>query len=142
MFDQSIGLDMYAAFGDIIEAFRDRLNKVVNAIWDYQIEGEGLDTKEVSIETLNRWLAPQDRVLEMLGTDHTAFMDEQTPSTCVWFQDELLSFLKSDLECLLLNAKAGGGKTTLAASIVERLHRPVSRKTYSTLYCAIGSLIS
>jgi len=140
MFDQSIDLDMYAAFGETIENFRDRRDKIVNAIWDYQIEGEGFDTQEVSIKTLNRWLAPQDRVLEMLGTDHTAFVDGQTPSTCVWFQDELVSFLKSNHECLLLNAKAGGGKTTLAASIVERLQRPVSRKSYSTLYCAIGSL--
>lgn len=135
----SVSLDMYEVFGDTIETFRDRRGKTSDLIWSYQIENEGINSDEtVAIESLSKWLAPQDRVLDMLGSDHTTFADDQVEYTCLWFQDELTKFVKGSDECLLINARAGSGKTTLAASLIDRLQRPVARKSYSTLFCSIG----
>ena len=137
----SVSLDMYEVFGDTIETFRSRRDKISDTIWQYQIEtkyrGEG---EFLTMAVLNRWLAPQDRVLRLLAADHTTFADQQAEYTCLWFQDELITFVKSNDDCLLLNAQPGSGKTTLAASIVERLQRPVARTTHSTLFCSIGKL--
>lgn len=140
---QTTSLDIYEVFGDTIETFRLRRGKTSDAIWNYQIDAEGMDIEEaLSIETLSNWLRPQDRVLDMLGTDHTTFADQQAEFTCLWFQDELVNFVKSSNECILLNGRAGSGKTTLAASIIERLQRPVARKNYSTIFCSVGAVPS
>ena len=139
MMGQSVSLDMYEVFGDTIEAIRLRRGQTRDYIWAYQIESEGMDADEsLPIEVLNNWLRPQDRVLDMLGADSTTFADQQAEYTCLWFQEHLTNFVKSNNECLLVNAPAGSGKTVLAASIIERLKRPVARKSYDTLYCSLG----
>ncbi|KAF2771716.1 hypothetical protein EJ03DRAFT_289185 [Teratosphaeria nubilosa] len=132
-------VDLYEAFGGTIDTFRHRRRKIVDGIWSYYIDSEGFDEEHLSISALERWLAPQDRVLEMLGTEHTAFADQQAEYTCLWFQDELTSFVKSTNEVLLVNGPAGSGKTTLAGSMLDRLQRPIARRSYSTLFCFIGS---
>nr|POE74801.1 hypothetical protein CFP56_37332 [Quercus suber] len=135
----SVSLDLYDVFSETIETFRLRRIRASEAMWTSQIESEGLDSS-LSIEVLSKWLAPNDRVLEMLGSDHTTFTDAQAEFTCLWFQDTLTRFVKStDDEILLINGRPGSGKTTLAGAICERLQRPVARKTYSTIFCAIGT---
>ncbi|KAI7683105.1 hypothetical protein KC353_g21514, partial [Hortaea werneckii] len=134
---------MYEVFGSTIETFRLRRSKTSDAIWNHQIESDSMDTEDaLTIEVLNNWLRPQDRVLDLLGTDHTTFADQQAEFTCIWFQEELVNFVKGSNECLLLNGPAGSGKTTLAGSIIERLQRPVARKNFSTIFCSIGSVPS
>jgi pantothenate kinase-related protein Tda10 len=94
----------------------------------------------VDVKVLSRWLAPQDRVLAILGRDHTTFTDQQAEFTCLWFQDELTKFIKGESQFLLINGQPGSGKSTLAASIVDRLQRPHSRRSFHTLFCSIGKL--
>ncbi|RMY02353.1 hypothetical protein D0868_08011 [Hortaea werneckii] len=143
MSSQTTSLDMYEVFGSTIETFRLRRSKTSDAIWNHQIESDSMDTEDaLTIEVLNNWLRPQDRVLDLLGTDHTTFADQQAEFTCIWFQEELVNFVKGSNECLLLNGPAGSGKTTLAGSIIERLQRPVARKNFSTIFCSIGSVPS
>lgn len=136
----SASVDIYELLGDSIEGFRARRSKISDAIWSYQIGSETSEEETISIEVLSKWLGPQDRVLSMLGTDHTIFAESQAEFTCLWFQEELTKFIKGSDEILLLNAGNGCGKTTLAAWITNRLQRPVARKSYSTLFCAIGML--
>jgi hypothetical protein len=56
----------------------------------------------------------------------------------LWFQNHLSRYLNSSDSFLLVTGEAGNGKTTLAASIVERLQRPVSRKQYDTLFVTLS----
>jgi hypothetical protein len=46
MLSSSVSLDMFEVFGDTIETLRDRKSKVEEAIWNYQIESEGLEPTE------------------------------------------------------------------------------------------------
>jgi hypothetical protein len=56
MLSSSVSLDMFEVFGDTIETLRDRKSKVEEAIWNYQIESEGLEPTEGSF--LYRLLVP------------------------------------------------------------------------------------
>ncbi|KAF2454326.1 hypothetical protein BDY21DRAFT_353647 [Lineolata rhizophorae] len=142
MMSTSVSLDMYEVFGDTIESLNSRQAGVAEAIWTHQIQSDGLDTEEVlDVKSLRAWLAPQDRVLATLGRDHTTFMDQQAEFTCLWFQKPLSKFVQSNDAFMLLNGPMGSGKTVLASSIVERLQRPLGRKTFSTLFCSISSAI-
>lgn len=46
--------------------------------------------------------------------------------------------MNSNDSFLLVTGEAGNGKTTLAGSIVERLQRPVNKKSYDTLFCSLS----
>lgn len=74
----------------------------------------------------------------MLALDHTLITDGMAEFTCIWMHDELAKFVKGTDHTLLINGQPGSGKTTLAGSLAERLQRPVSRKTYATLFCSVG----
>ena len=60
--------------------------------------------------------------------------------TCEWFQKELLDFTRSDDDILVINGKSGCGKSVLSGWIVERLQRPLGRKSYETISYVIGKL--
>ncbi|OCL11089.1 hypothetical protein AOQ84DRAFT_425240 [Glonium stellatum] len=142
MMSSSVSFDMYEVFGDTIETFRSRQVKLTEAIWSYQIEDEGLNVNEaLDVKMLSRWLAPQDHVLASLSRDHTTFADHQAEFTCLWFQKHLSRFIQSSNNHLTVTGQPGCGKTVLAASIVERLQRPLGRKSFSTLFCSINSSI-
>ena len=91
---------------------------------------------------LSRWLAPQDPVLASLSRDHTTFADHQAEFTCLWFQKHLSRFIQSNNSYLAVTGQPGCGKTVLAASIVERLQRPLGRRSFSTLFCSISKSIT
>ncbi|KAL6702907.1 hypothetical protein ACN47E_000808 [Coniothyrium glycines] len=132
-------LDIFELFGETIEAFRARQNTVVELIWESQIVNEDFEDEEaLDVKVLSRWLASQDRVVAALNRDHNTFADSQVEYTCLWFQKQLSAFLQTDTPFLLVTGPSGAGKTTLAASIVERLQRPVSRKQYDTLFCSLS----
>ncbi|KAF2812396.1 NACHT domain-containing protein [Mytilinidion resinicola] len=140
MLSSSVSLDMFEVFGDTIESLRSRQATVTEAIWSYQIENEGLDPSEVlDVKIISRWLSPEDRVLSSLGRDHTTFADHQAELTCLWFQKPLSKFLQSNTNYLLLTGQPGSGKTALAASIAERLQRPLGKKSFSSLFVSISS---
>lgn len=83
---------------------------------------------------------PQDRVLDLLGNDHTVFADDLAEFTGLWLQDSLLKFVKGNDECMLVNGSSGSGKTTLAATVMERLQRPIARQTFQSVFVTIGKL--
>lgn len=151
----SVSLDIFEVFGETIESFRSRQDTVVELIWGYQIEKEELNEREgtvpgtlflsvmliiiaIDAKVLSRWLAPQDRVLATLTRDHSTFVDSQVEFTCLWFQKHLSRFMQSEKPLMLVTGQPGGGKTTLAGSIVERLQRPINRKQYDTIFCSLS----
>lgn len=135
-------LDMYSIFGETITTFRERRDNVTRSIWREQMDYDDDLAETVEVDALERWLAPQDHVLETLSADHTLIADELAEFTCVWFNDELSKFIKSTDTSLLISGSAGSGKTTLAASLAERLQRPIARKTYSTIFVSLGAISS
>ncbi|KAF2727980.1 hypothetical protein EJ04DRAFT_450238 [Polyplosphaeria fusca] len=135
-----INIDIFELFGDTIDAFRSRQSRTVELIWSYQIESDDLDSSEVlDVKSLSRWLAPHDRVLATLTRDHTTFTEQQAEFTCLWFLKPLTKFVQSSDNYLLITGQPGSGKTVLAASIVERLQRPIAKKSFDTLFCSISS---
>jgi hypothetical protein len=139
MTSTSVIIDIYQTFGDTIESFHSRQSKIVELIWNYQIENEGLDTDEsLDLKTLSRFLAPQDRVLATLTRDHTVLAESQAEFTCMWFQKTLTKFINGNDRFFLITGQTGSGKSVLAGSIAERLQRPVGRKSYDTVFCSIS----
>jgi hypothetical protein len=46
MLSTSVSLDMYEVFGDTIETFRARREKIKEAIWGFQIQNDGWDAAD------------------------------------------------------------------------------------------------
>lgn len=91
---------------------------------------------ELDVTAISRWLAPQDRVLASLGRD---LIDNEAKSTCTWFQKHLSRFIQSDKSLLVITGQPGSGKSALAASIAERLQRPVKKRSPVPIFCSISS---
>lgn len=127
----STKLDIYARFGHHMESFRARVRLCAYEIWRNVLERSMEDPDQVLV--LQAWLAPQDTVLAMLSSDHVNLVSRAEEYTCTWLQPHLNSLFKGGDKCLLVQGKAGSGKTTLANWVGDRLQRPVSRKNISTL---------
>lgn len=155
----SASLDMYEVFADTIDSFKRRRENVTKSIWRNQIAASNnteLDGKlhhircmifadmglAFDVDVLARWLSPQDRILATLALDYTLIADNTAEFTCIWFHDDLVRYMKSENKTLLINGAPGSGKTTLAASLAERLQRPVARKSYATAFCSVGAVPS
>ncbi|KAF4553418.1 Hypothetical protein D9617_7g031460 [Elsinoe fawcettii] len=135
-------LDVHQVFKATIDTFKERKDLVVESIWIQELDAEGVDLSEHhSIDFLYRWLSPPDHVLAALTRDHTTFADQQAEFTCLWFQKHLSRFIQSDETTMLVTGKSGCGKTSLSAAIADRLQRPLGRRSFSTVYCAISSLM-
>ncbi|SMQ47748.1 unnamed protein product [Zymoseptoria tritici ST99CH_3D7] len=131
----TVSVDIYEEFGDVIVTFRERREAVTNSIWR---ETTGEDVVDVAV--LSRWLSPQDRVLTTLALDYSLLAEDLVG--CVWFHDDLAKFIKGSEKILLINGNAGSGRTTLAASLTERLQRPIAKKQYATAFCSVGAATS
>lgn len=139
MSTSSVSIDIFETFGDTIDSFHSRRKKIVESLWTSQIEGQGLEAGEaIDIATINRWLAPQDRVLATLSRDHTIVAETQAEFTCLWFQKPLTRFINGKDNFLHITGPPGSGKSILAGSITDRLQRPVNKKSYDTAYVSIS----
>ena len=94
----------------------------------------------LEIRTIRQFLAPQDRTLQILVSDRMGTRGIRDEFTCEWFQKHLLDFARSKDDVLAINGPSGCGKSTLAGWIVERLQRPLGRKSYGTITYFIGML--
>ncbi|KAI1321099.1 hypothetical protein F5Y16DRAFT_389291 [Xylariaceae sp. FL0255] len=125
-------LDIYATFGASIDSYRSRVQKCTLDIWNFELQSHGYD-ETAQIETLQQWLAPQDKVLAYLSSNHISLATRPEEYTCVWFQSYLNSFFKHDEKVLFVEGRSGSGKTALADWAVNRLQRPVGGRSISTL---------
>ncbi|KAJ4412950.1 hypothetical protein N0V82_008633 [Gnomoniopsis sp. IMI 355080] len=128
---ESTKMDIYARFGHHIESFHESVRQCAHEMWRFVLERSGDNPDQVLL--LQDWLAPQDTVLAQLSSNHVNLASHAEEYTCTWLQAHLNSFFKGDDKCLLIQGKAGSGKTTMANWVVDRLQRPVNRGEISTL---------
>ncbi|KAI0535477.1 hypothetical protein GGR58DRAFT_440125 [Xylaria digitata] len=121
---QTTRLDIYATFGASIDSYRSRVKYCEHEIWNFELRNQGYG-EAIQIETLQEWLAPQDKVLAFLSSNHISLASRPEEYTCIWFQSHLNQFFKHDDKVLLVEGKPGSGKTTLANWVVSRLQRPI-----------------
>ena len=73
------------------------------------------------MNTIRKWLAPQDRTLRLLSTDTMNSRGAREEYTCEWFQSYLVDFSRSSDDMFLITGDSGSGKSILSGWIVERL---------------------
>ncbi|KAF2140797.1 uncharacterized protein K452DRAFT_51263 [Aplosporella prunicola CBS 121167] len=136
---EMVTVDFTITFGSQMESFILRRDRITDHMWTYQLKHSPEITEiQVSIESIRQWLLPQDRTLQALSTRRGAARASRAEFTCEWFDRCLIDFFRSRDGVLTVSAETGAGKTALHGWILERLQRPVSRRTYS----AVGASIS
>lgn len=134
----STKLDIYRTFGASIENYRSQVKRCQNEVWNLELQAHGLYDDTTHIEIMLDWLAPQDKVLEFLSSNHISLASRPEDYTCIWFQSHLHQFVKYDKKVLLVEGKSGHGKTTLANWAVNRLQRPIGGRVIPTLNFFFG----
>ena len=128
-----VTVDFNGAFGRYIDSFHHNKNHITDAMWEHVLG----DEVSVSVKTVRKWLGPRDRTLQTIIDDRLAARSHRDEFTCEWFQRYLMGFSRGRDDVLLVTGEAGSGKTVLAGWIVERLQRPLGRKTYQSLSYSI-----
>lgn len=131
---EGASFDFNGMFGGQITAFYQRKNHIVDAMWEYSLGDEAA----IEIRTLRIWLGPHDAGLQKLIQADDMPPADREEYTCEWFQSHILAFTRSKKDALAINGPIGCGKSVLAGWLVERLQRPLGRKSYMTLFCSIG----
>lgn len=129
--------DFNGIFGRQISGFQSRKVTVVNAMWEHVLGAQA----STQVQTVRKWLQPGDRTLRRFVAGNEGAPGSREEFTCEWFQSHLLAFSRSRDDVLSLQGPAGCGKSILASWIVERLQRPLGKKVYDTVSCAIGKFI-
>lgn len=134
---EEVSFDFNGMFGGQIAAFYQCKNHISDAMWDHSLGHEAA----IEVRTLRKWLGPQDAGLQNLIKANDMPPADREEYTCEWFQSHLLAFTRSKNSTLIINGPPGCGKSVLAGWVVERLQRPLGRKSYMTLSCSIGMCI-
>lgn len=128
----STKLDIFASFGAVIDAFRLRIHQCSHDMWSAALARHAIDGCQVDL--LQKWLTPRDSVLAFLSSNHLGIACPPEQFTCKWIQPHLNAFLKSSEDILLIEGKAGSGKTVLANWVVDRLQRSRHVSTISFFF--------
>lgn len=129
-----VSLDFNSTFGGRIEALHKRRSCITDAMWQHELG----DDASMDVETLRTWLRPRDRNLQTLVKNRVHAPGHRDEYTCEWFQRHLLDFSRSTEDGLAIVGPAGCGKSVLSRWIIERLQRPLGKKTYETLFFTVG----
>lgn len=126
-------LDFNGVFGGKIEAFYRRKDHIVESMWECRLGDES-----VNIAVIRKWLGVKDKVVRTVLGNRKSANSRRDEYTCEWFQRPLLDFSRSSDHVLNITGPSGSGKSVLSGWIVERLQRPLGKKTHETLYLTIG----
>lgn len=129
--------DFNVKFGRHMEAFYRRKNHIADAMWEYQLD----DSVSIDIRTIRKWLSTRDNTIQSILDDRSSARGQRDEYTCDWFQRRLLDFSRGKDDVFAITGPSGCGKTVLAGWIVERLQRPLGRKTHATLSYMIGTFL-
>ena len=130
----AVVLDFNSLFGRTIESFYARKDHIIEAMW-----ASGVTDDSIDIHSIRLWLSIRDSTIKTLLRDRAASRGRRNEFTCEWFQRTLLDFSRGSKDVLAVTGPAGSGKSKLSAWIVERLQRPLGKKTYNTLSITIGT---
>ena len=89
----------------------------------------------VGVQTIREWLSPKDRVLRRVLENDQASRAE---FTCEWFESYLIEFCSSRNDMFLVTGASGCGKSVLSSWIIERLQRPLGRRSFDVVSVKIG----
>lgn len=126
-------IDFNAVFGGQIAAFHRRKNHVIDGMWEHSVG----DAAVMGARSLRKRLGPQDSSLQRLLNSDDVAPSERGEYTCEWFQSHLLAFSRSKDDTLALFGPMGCGKSVLSRWVIERLQRPLGKKSFNTLACTI-----
>ena len=90
----------------------------------------------VGVQTIREWLSPKDRVLRRVLENDQASRAE---FTCEWFESHLIEFCTSRNDMFLVTGASGCGKSVLSSWIIERLQRPLGRRSFDVVSVKIGN---
>ena len=127
-------LDFYGIFGNQVAAFYKLKNHIVDAMWEHALG----DDAAMEVRVIRKWLGPHDAGLQKLIKADDSAPSDREEFTCEWFQSHLLAFSRSKNDTLVLHGPAGCGKSVLSNWIIERLQRPIGKKSCVTLSCTLG----
>ena len=134
---KEVSIDFNSVFGRHIEAFYRHKNHITDAMWTYQLG----DNVSGDIRTIRKFLGPRDRTLQGILDDRLAARGHRDEYSCEWFQRYLLDFSRGKDDILAVSGPAGCGKSVLSGWTVERLQRPLGRRSFATLSYTIGMSI-
>ncbi|KAK8192024.1 uncharacterized protein BKA78DRAFT_250650 [Phyllosticta capitalensis] len=138
----SVTVDFNITFGRLMESFIQHKDRVANLMWTYQLRNSSeLTDIRVSIETIRQWLLPQDRTLQAVVTGRRATRVVRAEYTCEWLDRPLVDFARSKENILTITGESGSGKSVLFGWILERLQRPIGRKTYQAVHATVDDQI-
>ncbi|KAK7538080.1 uncharacterized protein J3D65DRAFT_602122 [Phyllosticta citribraziliensis] len=142
MSTSSVTVDFNITFGRLMESFIQHKDKMANLMWTYQLRNSSeLTDIRVSIETIRQWLLPQDRTLQAVVTGRRATRVLRAEYTCEWLDRPLVDFVRSKENILTITGESGSGKSVLFGWILERLQRPIGRKTYQAVHAEVDGQI-
>ena len=95
-----------------------------------------LSGNSLDVQTIREWLSPKDHVLRRLLENDRASRAE---FTCEWFEPHLLEFCSSRNDMFLVTGASGCGKSVLSSWIIERLQRPLGRRSFDVISVKIGN---
>lgn len=130
-----VNFDFNIKFGKHMEKFYRRKNHITDAMWEYQLD----DSVSIDIRTIRKWLSTRDNTIQSILDDRLSARGQRDEYTCDWFQRHLLDFSRNKDDVFAITGPPGCGKSVLAGWIIERLQRPLGRKTHATLSYMIGT---
>jgi hypothetical protein len=128
-----VSLDFSSIFGRAIDAFYSHKERIIEAMWASRIDDES-----INIHAIRIWLSIRDATTRTYISDRAAAKARRDEYTCDWFQRPLLDFTRGRDDVLAITGASGSGKSMLSGWILERLQRPIGKKTYETLSLDIG----
>ena len=130
-----VTIDFNSIFGGYVEDFHRRKNHIIDDMWEHEL-GSGFS---VDVRTIRKWLGTRDRTVQTILEDRLSAKGHRDEYSCEWFQRYLLDFSRGGKDDILaVTAGAGCGKSVLSGWVIERLQRPLGRKTHQTLSYAVG----
>lgn len=85
-----------------------------------------------AVDEIRCFLSPYDHTITLLVRS-SGFSQPRAEFTCEWFDNHLMSFIRSNDKNLVITGKPGAGKTVLTGWIVERLQRLQGAKSTDVL---------
>ncbi|KAK8036484.1 hypothetical protein PG991_001621 [Apiospora marii] len=140
--DESVSVNIYSAFAEPIKTFRDRCDRIAEAMWRHQLMAHDMGGAQAvaDVKSVKSWLSPEDRVLTNVAGGWVSLLaQEREELTCLWVGPHLTRFLRGQDKVLAINGKPGCGKTVASSVIVDYLQRPISGVNHSALYVSIDS---